>query len=78
MPLADELCPECHGEPVLFLRWHTRGVWRCLECGHRWLEEIPPPRVQFVGRGGWVRLAEALEDIRTDVQTDAQTDPTDT
>lgn len=54
-------CPECRGVPELLLVKRDRLVKRCAECGHRWNEERETAAVEFVGRGGWVRLRVELE-----------------
>lgn len=56
MSLPDELCPECHGDPRLILVSADRLIRKCYQCGHQYSEEVIRPAVEFVGRGGWVRL----------------------
>lgn len=54
--IADALCPECHGDVDLVAVKSDRLVKKCVACGHRWNEERSKPAVEFVDRGGWVRL----------------------
>jgi|HubBroStandDraft_4_1064222.scaffolds.fasta_scaffold31129_9 hypothetical protein len=55
--LADQLCPECHGEPELVLVRADRLVRRCTGCGHKWNEPHAASQTDQYGidRKGWVR-----------------------
>jgi hypothetical protein len=48
--LADESCPECHGEPELVYVKPRALRKRCTECGHAWSESRELPLFE----GGWV------------------------